>query len=51
VLARFHRAHGQLVAILSTVTEQEASDHADYFNGLGLHYLEHQPELDALVRP
>jgi hypothetical protein len=51
VLARFPRAHDQLVAILSTVTEQEASDHADYFHRLGLHYVEHQPELDGLLLP
>ncbi len=49
VLDRFDRAHEQLLAVLSTVTEQEALEHSDYFNSLPLHYLEHQPELEALA--
>lgn len=49
VLARFEHAHDQLVAILATVTEQEVTDHADYFGGLGSHYGVHQPELDRLL--
>lgn len=48
VLARLDRAHGQLLALLSTVTEQEGSDHGDYFDRLPLHYVEHVPELEAL---
>jgi len=49
VLARFESAHDQLLAILATVTEQEACDHGGYFSGLGSHYAEHQPELDRLI--
>ncbi len=49
VLARFENAHEQLLAILATVTEQEASDHAGYFSGLGSHYAEHQPEIERLI--
>ncbi|MDP9441151.1 MAG: hypothetical protein M3P34_02990 [Actinomycetota bacterium] len=49
MLDRFDRAHEQLLAVLSTVTEQEALEHSDYFNSLPLHYLEHQPELEALA--
>jgi len=49
VLARFESAHEQLLAILATVTEQEAADHAGYFSGLGAHYAEHQPEIERLI--
>ncbi len=49
VLARLDAAHEQLLVILSTVTEQEVSEHADYFDQLGAHYAEHQPELEALM--
>ncbi|MGQ0521544.1 MAG: DinB family protein [Actinomycetota bacterium] len=48
VLARLEQAHGQMVAILATVTDEEAREHAGYFDGLSSHYTEHLPELDGL---
>ena len=49
VLARVDAAHGQLLAILATVTEDEATKNADYFSQLGGHYADHRPELEALA--
>lgn len=48
VLGRLDCAHDQVVALLSTVTDQEALEHVDYFDRLPLHYVEHLPELRAL---
>ena len=48
VLARLDQAHEHLLALLSTVTEDEATEHAGYVDRLPLHYREHKPELDAL---
>ena len=45
VMGRCDRAHGQLVALLATVTDDEVVRHLDYFSGLGSHYVEHLPEL------
>lgn len=39
----------QLLAILSTVTEQEALEHAEYFKTLPAHYVEQRPELEGLA--
>jgi hypothetical protein len=45
VLARSAAAHDRMVEFLSTVTDQELSDHADYFERLGEHHAEHLAEL------
>lgn len=50
VLTRLDGAHADMVALLSTVAEQEASEHRDYFDRLPLHYVEHLPELEELRR-
>jgi hypothetical protein len=51
VLARLDQAHDLMVDVLSTVTEQEAVEHRDYFDRLPRHYVEHLPELQALGGP
>ena len=51
VLARLDRAHDEMVAVVSTVTDQEALEHRDYFDRLPRHYVEHLPELQALEEP
>jgi hypothetical protein len=49
VLERCDRAHEQLLAIVATVTDEEAAQHEDYFVRLGDHYVDHMPELQALA--
>ncbi|HEY7270311.1 MAG TPA: DinB family protein [Dehalococcoidia bacterium] len=49
VLERCDRAHAQLLSLLETVTDEEAIRYRDYFDRLGLHYADHQPELEALL--
>jgi hypothetical protein len=51
VLARLDHAHDRMVSALSTVTDQEASEHGDYFDRLPRHYVEHLPELQELRAP
>jgi hypothetical protein len=49
VMARWDRAHEQLLAILSTVTDREAAEQAAYFDEVGNHFREHLGELEALL--
>jgi len=45
VIERCDRSHSQLVALLSTLTDDEVVRHLDYFVDLGNHYIEHLREL------
>ncbi len=46
VLARWERAHDRLVRFLETVTDEEATEHADYFRShIPDHFNEHLDEL------
>jgi hypothetical protein len=49
VLERCETAHAGLLAIIDTVTDEEASANPDYFPQLGAHYRDHLPELEALA--
>jgi len=49
VLQRCDDAHRQLLAIIATVTDEEAVKNPDYFPRLGGHYRDHLPELEALA--
>ena len=46
VLARWERAHAALLAVLETVTVEEARTHARYYADLAGHLSEHAAELD-----
>ncbi len=45
VIERCDRAHGQLVALLATLADDEVMHHLGYFANLGNHYVEHLQEL------
>jgi hypothetical protein len=50
VMARWERAHANLVAFLATVTDEEAEKHAAYFfDEIPRHYTVHLPELETLL--
>jgi hypothetical protein len=50
VMARWDRAHANLVAFLATVSEEEARKHASYFfDEIPRHYGVHLPELEAML--
>ncbi|HXH20589.1 MAG TPA: hypothetical protein VNN10_01075 [Dehalococcoidia bacterium] len=49
VLLRCDAAHAGLLEIIETVTDEEAAANAAYFPGLGGHYRDHMPELEALA--
>lgn len=47
VMQRWEAAHAQLIDTLKTVTDQEATEHSDYFSELGEHLRGHVSELSG----